>query len=267
MNFLSLEHIYFNYGNEKNDFPKFNLEDVTLSFNKGEFVSLLGPNGCGKSTMLKIIIGLLKAKEGRLLLNDKDYKFISRKDLAKKIAFVPQTFSTIFPFSVYEIVMMGRTPYLNFIGYETERDKKAVEDALQLVGISHLKNHGINEVSGGEAQLAFIARAIVQEPEIILLDEPNAHLDIKHQVSIFNLIKRLNREKNLLIISVSHDLNLAGYYSDRIILMKNGKIYKDDNTEKILTSENIKNVFEIDTFVSVNPELNKLNVTIYPDLN
>jgi iron complex transport system ATP-binding protein len=267
MNLLSLEHIYFDYGNERNGFPKFYLNDINLTFNKGEFVSLLGPNGCGKSTILKIITGLLKVDRGSLSLNNRDYKFISRKNLAKTIAFVPQNFTTIFPFSIYEIVMMGRTPYLNFIGYETEKDKKIVEEALEIVEISHLKKHGINEVSGGEAQLAFIARAIVQEPEIILLDEPNAHLDIKHQISIFSLIKKINREKNLLVITVSHDLNLAGYYSERIILMKNGKIYKDDDTDKIMTSENIKNVFGIDTFVSVHPELNKLNITIKPDLN
>ena len=267
MNLLSLEHVFFNYGNDRNGFSKFYLDDINLTFNKGEFVSLLGPNGCGKSTILKIITGILKVENGNLLLNNRDYKSISRKNLAKTIAFVPQNFSTIFPFSIYEIVMMGRTPYLNLIGYETGKDKKIVEEALELVEISHLKNHGINEVSGGEAQLAFIARAIVQEPEIILLDEPNAHLDIKHQVSIFSLIKKINREKNLLVITVSHDLNLAGYYSDRIILMKSGKIFSDDNAEKILTSENIKNVFEIDTIVSINPELNKLNITIKPDLN
>jgi iron complex transport system ATP-binding protein len=267
MNLLSLKHVNFTYGNKKNGFSNFQLDDINLSFNKGEFVSLLGPNGCGKSTILKILTGLLKVEKGNLFLNNLDYKFIPGKNLAKTIAFVPQNFTTIFPFSVYEIVMMGRTPYLNFIGYETERDRKIVDEALELVEISKLRNHGINEVSGGEAQLAFIARAIVQEPEIILLDEPNAHLDIKHQISIFNLIKKINREKNLLVIIVSHDLNLAGYYSDRIIMMKSGKIFCDDRADKILTSENIKNVFDIETIVSVHPGLKKLNITIKPDFN
>ncbi|MCX6149254.1 MAG: ABC transporter ATP-binding protein [Ignavibacteriales bacterium] len=266
MSILSIENVYFNYGANEKDHSKFFLSDINLTFEKGEFVSLLGPNGSGKSTLFKIISGVLKTKKGRLVLDGKDYKLLSKKNLAKTIGFVPQASISVFPFSVYEIVMMGRTPYLNLVGYETDEDIAIVESALKLVEISHLKNQGINEVSGGEAQLAYIARAIVQEPEIILLDEPNAHLDIKHQISIFNLIKKLNKEKNLTVISVSHDLNLAGFYSDRIIFIKDGKIFKDASTNQILNKENIKSVFEVESFVSLHPDLNKLNITINPYL-
>jgi iron complex transport system ATP-binding protein len=262
---LTLENVQFEYSKEKNGQNHFNLMDINLSFNRGEFISLLGPNGSGKSTLLKIISGLLKPLSGRITLDDKSYSSIQVKDLAKKIAFVPQSSLTVFPFSVYEIVMMGRTPYLNYIGFETKEDKNIVEDALQLVGITHLKNHCINEVSGGEAQLAFIARAMVQKPEIILLDEPNSHLDIKHQITIFNLIKSQNIKNSLTVISVSHDLNLAGFYSDRIILIKNGRIFKDDITAQILTSENINAVFNVESVVAFNPEINKLNIIIKPD--
>lgn len=264
MSQLTLENVHFEYSKDKNDFPHFNLLDINLSFKKGEFVSLLGPNGSGKSTILKLISGLLKPNSGRLLLNNVNYSSIPIKSLAKKIAFVPQSSLTVFPFSLFEIVMMGRTPYLNYIGYEKEEDRNIVEEALQLVGISDLKNHCINEVSGGEAQLAFIARAIVQKPEIILLDEPNAHLDIKHQLTIFNLIKNLSIKNNLTVISVSHDLNLAGFYSDRIILIKDGRIYKEDSTNMILTRENISAVFNVDSVITFDPGINKFNIIIKP---
>ncbi len=266
MSLLSLKNVHFSYLNFRTGIPEFSLSDINLDFDKGEFISVLGPNGTGKSTLLKIITGTLKPNNGELLFNDKAYKQISRKDLAKKIAFVPQATLSVFSFTVYEIVMMGRTPYLNFYGYESDEDKKIVENALRTVDIWHLKDHNINEVSGGEAQLAYIARAIAQQPEIILLDEPNAHLDIKHQISIFNLIKELNLESDLTVISVSHDLNLAGYYSSRIILIKDGKIFKDDSTEKILTTENIKRVFEVDSTVGYNKEMNSINVTVNPNL-
>jgi len=266
MSLLSLKNVHFSYLNFRTGKPEFSITDINLDFEKGEFVSVLGPNGTGKSTLLKIIAASLKPGKGELFFDGKNYKQMSRRELARKIAFVPQATLSVFSYSVYEIVMMGRTPYLNFYGYESDEDKKIVEDALKTVDIWHLREHNINEISGGEAQLAFIARAIAQKPDIILLDEPNAHLDIKHQISIFNLIKELNLNFNLTVISVSHDLNLAGYYSNRIILLKNGMIYKDDSTEKILTSENIKDVFEVDSTVGFNKELNSVNVTLNPNL-
>ncbi|MGE5500023.1 MAG: ABC transporter ATP-binding protein, partial [Syntrophothermus sp.] len=140
-----------------------------------------------------------------------------------------------------------------------------VMQAIEMVDIAHLAKKGINEVSGGEAQRAFIARAIVQEPKLILLDEPNSHLDIKHQLSVFNLIKNLNEKKGLTVLSVSHDLNLAGFYSSRVILMKEGKILEDDKTERILTKENIFRVFEVNSEVGINKDSQRVNVVIKPD--
>jgi iron complex transport system ATP-binding protein len=266
MSLLSLKNVHFSYLNFRTGKPEFNISNINLDFEKGEFVSVLGPNGTGKSTLLKIIASSLKPNSGELFFNGKTYKQITRRDLASKIAFVPQATLSVFSYSVYEIVMMGRTPYLNFYGYESDTDRKIVKEALKIVDIFHLKDKNINEISGGEAQLAYIARAIAQQPEIILLDEPNAHLDIKHQISIFNLIKELNMNYNLMVISVSHDLNLAGYYSNRIILLKNGSIFKDDSPEKILTAENIRQVFEVDSTVGFNKELNSISVTLNPNL-
>lgn len=264
MSLIELNNICFSYTSSKRILDDFYLDNISLRVVPGEFISILGPNGSGKSTLLKIIAGILAPQKGETRLKGNAYSSFSRKNIAKIIAFVPQSTLSIFQFSIFEIVMMGRTPYLNFLGVENQEDKQIVEEALELTGIAHLKNKGIHEVSGGEAQRAFIARAIVQKPEIILLDEPNAHLDIKHQLSIFNLIKELNFRQNVTVISISHDLNLAGFYSDRVILMKKGEILKDDRTARILTKENISEVFEVDSEVSVNNASNKVNVTIKP---
>jgi len=249
MNLLSLQNISFSYGRNNNN-PYF-LKDVNLSVKKGEFVTILGPNGSGKTTILKLMSGTLKPQKGEVLFDGKKLNSFSKKETAKKIGFVPQVTMSVFPFSIYEIVLMGRTPYLGFGGFEDKNDKEKIEEALELVEISHLKNKGINEVSGGEAQRAFIARALVQEPEIILLDEPNAHLDIKHQISVFELFKKFNEEKEIAIVAVSHDLNLAGNYSGRVVLMQDGNIFSDGIGKNVLTSENIKTVFEVNAVTEI----------------
>lgn len=249
MNLLSLQNISFFYG-RKNDNSYF-LNDINLSIKKGEFVTILGPNGSGKTTILKLMSGTLKPQKGEVLFDGKKLNSFSKKETAKKIGFVPQVTMSVFPFSIYEIVLMGRTPYLGFGGFEDKNDKEKIEEALELVEISHLKNKGINEVSGGEAQRAFIARALVQEPEIILLDEPNAHLDIKHQISVFELFKKFNEEKDIAIVAVSHDLNLAGNYSGRVVLMQDGNIFSDGIGKNVLTSENIKTVFEVNAVTEI----------------
>ncbi|MGE5681455.1 MAG: ABC transporter ATP-binding protein [Bacillota bacterium] len=264
MSLIDLKNINFSYQKSKAGTPDFFLESINLSVESGEFISILGPNGSGKSTLLKLISGVLKPLSGDISLKSTSYGRISKRDLARTIAFVPQSALSVFPFSIFEIVMMGRTPYLNMVGYENHSDIDLVNEALEMVDIAHLRNKGINEVSGGEAQRAFIARAIVQQPEVILLDEPNAHLDIKHQLSIFDLIRELNIKKNLTVITVSHDLNLAGFYSKRIVLMKQGRIFKDDKAEKILTRENIHSVFDVDSSIVKNAGSALINVLIKP---
>lgn len=262
MSLIELSNIEFSYHPGNGD--QFKLDEISAAIEAGEFLVILGPNGSGKSTLLKIISGTLKPGNGIVNLKNKDLKKYSVKEIARLIAFVPQDTFTIFPFSVYEIVMMGRTPYLDMFGIENEEDHKIVEETLELVGISHLKHKGINEVSGGEAQRAFLARALVQQPKIILLDEPNAHLDIKHQIAFFDLLKKLNREEGLTVIAISHDLNLSAYYSERAILMRQGKIFMDDVKTKVLTEENIQKVFGVKTVVTNQYAEKSLHVIINP---
>ena len=263
MKLLELKDIHYHYNESKTN-SNFALENINIKIKKGEFVSIIGPNGSGKSTLLKIFSGLLKPLKGDVYFNEKKLSKFKPKELAKKIGYVPQNTLSVYPFSVYEIVMMGRTPHLNFSGYENEKDKKIVREALEYVGIYDLRNKGINEVSGGEAQRAFIARAIVQEPEIILLDEPNAHLDIHHQISIFDLLKDFNKDKELTIITVSHDLNLTGHYGKRGILLDGGKIIGDNSIDLILTEKNIFNIFGVKSRVELDTFTKEISVTIHP---
>ena len=263
MSLIELQNINFSYSNNLPEY-NFRLENINLVINSGEFITILGPNGSGKSTLLKIINGLLKPRSGKITFNGKPFSASSRKELARKIAFVPQNPYSIYPFSVYEIVMMGRTPYLNLWGFEKSEDKEKVNEALNIVGITHLKNKGVNEISGGEAQRTFIARALVQEPDVLLLDEPNSHLDLEHQIAIFNLLQKLNLERNLTLLMVSHDLNLAGCYGSRAVLMKAGKVFMDDNKENILTQENIKSVFKVNAKVLKDLKNNYINIAVEP---
>jgi iron complex transport system ATP-binding protein len=264
MSYIKLTNTYFSYSNNNREDILFTLDDINLGIEKQEFISILGPNGSGKTTLLKIIAGILYPSRGSITIKNNEYEKLSRKELSKVISYVPLSVQSVFPFSIYEIVMMGRTPFLNMFGFESNKDKEIVEEALELVEISHLKNHGINEVSGGEAQRAFLARAIAQNPEIVLLDEPSSHLDIKHQLSIFNLLKKLNTENKLTVVVVLHDLNIAAYYSSRVILMKNGKIFKDGSNLDTLTEDNIQDVFEVKASVKVESEKGIVNVLVKP---
>lgn len=191
---IELKEITFDYnGNEGKE--NFRLDNVSLKVNPGDFLTILGPNGSGKSTMLKIASGYLTPHYGKVLLKEKEIRNYSAKERAKIMAYVPQNYSTIYSFSIYEIVAMGRTPHMNIFGFERDSDRKKIREALELMELTHLAGKGIGEVSGGEAQRAFIARALVQEPDVIFLDEPSAHLDIKHQISILEQLSNLNKEK------------------------------------------------------------------------
>lgn len=240
---IELEDIYFTYN--KNPGKNFSLNDISTKIYEGDFITLLGPNGSGKSTLLKILSGYFEPVSGTIKFNSKPYQNIPVKSLSKEIAVVSQKNISIFPFSIHEIVMMGRTPYLNLFGVEAAEDRKIVDEALKIMEIYHLKDKGINEVSGGEAQRAFIARALAQKPKYLLLDEPNAHLDIHHQFAIFDLLKDLNDRDGITIVAVSHDLNLSLRYSKKAILLNNGKISAEGIPADILTKENIDIVFKV----------------------
>jgi len=220
------------------------LEDVTMSVDKGNVVSLVGPNGSGKTTLLKCINKILKPNKGVVLVEERDVREMKLKELAKLIGYVPQTSTNSFPSTVFDTVLLGRRPYVNWS--VSSKDREIVARTLTLMGIEDLALRHLNELSGGERQKVIIARALAQEPQVILLDEPTSNLDIKHQLEVLGIIRSVVEEKEIAAVIAIHDLNLASRFSDKIILLHKGRIYDVGEPAKVLTQENIKTVYGVD---------------------
>ncbi len=224
------------------------LNNINFGLDRDQIVGILGPNGAGKSTIIKILGGILEY-EGSIKLVDRELRSFKRKELAKIIAVVPQNFEPGFDFKVRDLVMMGRTPYLKMFESMSSEDFNIVEDTMKLTDIVHIQDKSIREISGGERQRVIIAMAIAQDPKILLLDEPNANLDLKYQISIFELLKHLVKTKHISIIVAMHDVNLAVKYCNKIMLLNKGEIVQFDIPEKVITEDNIKKVYEIDSSI------------------
>jgi iron complex transport system ATP-binding protein len=220
---------------------------------KGEFVGVIGPNGSGKTTLLKVLYRLLAPQKGDILLELVPLKKMTRTDIAKRIAVVAQETHSLFPFTVLETVLMGRSPYLGDLMFESKRDLEIAKKAMAWTKILPFSERPLDELSGGERKRVFIARALAQEPEVILLDEPTANLDIHHQIDFLNLILALNRERGLTIVMASHDMNMASEYCDRLILLQGGKIHKMGTSEEVITQENIENVYGCEVWIDQHP--------------
>ncbi|MBW1972423.1 MAG: ABC transporter ATP-binding protein [Deltaproteobacteria bacterium] len=253
---LEIEDIHFGYQKEKI------LKGISFSVNHKEFIGIIGPNGSGKTTLLKLIGGIFKPQKGKIKIKDTDINNFSKKELAQIVSIVPQINYLPTPFSVWDIVMMGRSPYLKNLQFESKKDFKIVEKSMELTKIIKLKNRTTEQLSGGELQRVFIARSIAQEPELILMDEPIAFLDLKHQLNIFSILKKLNNEQGLTIITVMHDINMAAQFCHRILMIKNGKIFQEGKTEDILNSKNISHLYEVDAMVDKNPFTKKPRITL-----
>jgi iron complex transport system ATP-binding protein len=225
------------------------LEDVRLSVKGGDFVGILGPNGSGKTTLLKSISRTLKPYKGTILLNEADIYSLKSVDVAKQMAVVPQDTSIGFNFSALDIVLMGRNPHMKRFQMESEKDMTVARKVMNLTNVWHLAERPINELSGGEKQRVIIARALAQEPKILLLDEPLTHLDIMNQLEIMDLVKDLCVKEKLVVLAVFHDFNLAARYCKSAIMLKDSRIFAAGNLTEVLTSENIKSVFNVDAIV------------------
>ena len=241
---IYLNNVSFSFDNKFSD-SKFRIDDISLTIGEREFCTIVGCNGSGKTTLLRLISGYLSPSKGEILINNKDLKNYSREELSKIISFVQLINPVVFPYSVFEIVAMGRSPHLSSSHFENSNDVDVINKYLEIFELTQLKNKNIQQISGGELQRAFICRALVQEPKILIMDEPVSHLDIKHQLTSYKLLKDFSKELNITIILVSHDLNLTLRYSDKVILMKDGRIISNDVPEKVLTTENIKMVFDV----------------------
>jgi len=229
------------------------LTDINIEIEQGKFYSIIGPNGSGKTTLLKSMSKALEPAQNTVYINGTDISLLRSKEIARKISSVPQNTGLEFEFTVMDIVLMGRSPYLRRFQSEREEDIKKAVEAMKTTNTWHLREKSINRVSGGERQRVIIARALAQDAQIMLLDEPISQLDIHHQVELMNTIKKLNREKGITVIAVLHDLNIAAQYSDYMLLLSEGRIAVQGTPEAVLTQQNIKNIYKLDVLVMDNP--------------
>ncbi len=235
---ILIRDLHFSYGANA-----FQLTDINLEVDDGEVVTLLGPNGSGKTTLLYCIAGLYRPQKGEILVDGKDLLKLPRKEIAKIIGVVPQEHHPPFPFRALDVVAMGRAAHLGLLGTPRRRDLEIAYQALEAVGASHLAVRIYTQVSGGERQLILIARALAQEPKILLLDEPTAHLDFKNQVRVLSLVKQLVRRRELAAIITLHDPNLASMFSDRIAIMGEGRIVALGSPEEVLVPSILSRVY------------------------
>jgi len=233
------------------------LKNINLSIDKGKFYSIIGPNGSGKTTLLRNIANSLEISKNKVYVEGKDIISYNQKELAKTMSYVPQDNTSDFDFSVWDIVLMGRYPYLRRFEQESAKDIEIAENALKLTKTFHLKDKNIRFLSGGERQRVFIARALTQETKILILDEPISMLDIHHALEIMDTIKHLNSAVGLTILTVLHDLNIAAEYSDELILLDEGEIVAIGTPEEVLNSENLEKVYKIKVSISKNPYTDK----------
>lgn len=249
---IVLNNLNFSY-NEKHI-----LKNINISFERNKFYSILGPNGSGKTTLLKNILKALPTTDKTIYIDAFDINNYKNKDLAKKMSSVPQNTNLEFDFTSFDVVLMGRSPHLKRFERESNKDYEIVREAMEITNTWHLKDKYINQLSGGERQKVIIARALAQESSIILLDEPISNLDIQNQIEIMDTLKFLNRD--VTIISVLHDLNLAAQYSDYILLLKNGEIFFKGTPEKVLSVNNLKYVYDVNTYIIKNPVTGKPHI-------
>jgi iron complex transport system ATP-binding protein len=240
------------------------LEDINLSVRAGEMVGLLGPNGSGKTTLIKLASGILKPKRGEIRLDGNRLTDLSRRFVASKVAVVPQQFHIPFAFTASEVVMLGRTPFFKALADESEDDREVVDNSLELVGIEELAGRRFDELSGGERQKVILAMALAQQPKLLLLDEPTVHLDIAHQMEIVELVRGLNVGRGITIIAAMHDLNLAALYFDRLILLKEGRVWADGTPQEVLTEAGISQVFAASVRVEVHPLTGAPHIVVIP---
>jgi len=230
------------------------LKNVNIKIKKGEFVGIVGPNGCGKTTLVNILSRVLEQKKGNIRLNGEDLNTIPQNEIAKLIAVVPQESMFEFEFTAMEIVLMGRLPYLARFQLEGKRDRKIAERAMKKTQCWQFRDKYIKNLSGGEKQRVIVARALTQEPEYLLLDEPTSHLDMNFQYEILDLIAELNKTKGVTIISVFHDINLASKYCTRLLLMKDGRIIADGPPKTIINRKNMSKIYEFNIILKRHPK-------------
>ncbi|MDR2829670.1 MAG: ABC transporter ATP-binding protein [Methanobrevibacter sp.] len=237
---------YFEMINGKGSYSKkIIFENISFKIEKGDIFTVLGPNGIGKTTLLKSILGIKSLDKGEILINGENLTNLSYKDISKVMAYVPQVHSYTFPFKVIDVVLMGRSPHINMIDTPEENDVKIAERSLKQMGIHHLKDKEYSYLSGGEIQLVFLARALTQEANILVLDEPTSHLDFGNQIRFLKTIDKLSKD-NLAIIMTSHYPDHCFISSDKVAIMQNKKFIDIGTPDDVVIPENLKLAYDLD---------------------
>lgn len=240
------------------------IDELSFHVDNGEFFIIIGPNGSGKTTLVKSIAGIIRASSGSIAIHGKPLSAYSSKSMAKTVAYVPQMAATDLPFTVMEVVLMGRSPHLGTLGIPAESDIDRARKALEFTGMDHLAHRKIDELSGGEQQRVFIARAVCQDTKIILLDEPTASLDLSHQVRIMDVMESLKKDRQVTVVMVSHDLNLAAMYGDRLLLLKKGTLADLGSPDRVMTYETLESVYGCPILVDKSPIDGCPRITLVP---
>jgi len=255
---LETEELGFAYGGREV------LSGVSIRVDPGELVGVVGPNGSGKTTLLRILSAVLAGYEGSARIGGQELRTIPRRELARELAVVPQEPTFAFPFTVLEVVLLGRHPHLAGLGFEAPNDLALARESLERCGAADLAERGIHELSAGERQRVVFARALAQQPRTLLLDEPASFLDVRHQIEIFDIVRSRVDDAGRSALTVLHDLNLASQYCDRLYLVRAGRVVAAGPTEEVLTYANLKRVFETEIYVDRNSLTGKLIVVPMP---
>jgi iron complex transport system ATP-binding protein len=248
---LSTENLQIGYGD------KTIVENLNLKINKGEITTIIGANGCGKSTILKTLARVHSAKSGIVYLDGKMIHKVPTKEIAKKMAVLPQSPEAPSGLTVYELISFGRSPHQSGFGRLSDNDRKVIDWALEVTGLTSFAAHPVDALSGGQRQRAWIAMAIAQETDLLLLDEPTTYLDMAHQLEILQLLEKLNKEQNRTIVMVIHDLNHASRFSHQMVALRRGTIVKEGTAEEVMTPDVLKTVFQIDAEIVKDPRTKK----------